>query len=94
MALKVILWPLLLYAAVLIMPQHTFQIDNNTIAFYSLQDNDHNLHLTEHLLKKARDWKTSRSMIDIAIDWSGQVICHSYQMCTHEFVNATQVQIT
>ena len=94
MALRVILWPLVLDAAVLIMPQHTFKIDINTNASYSPQDNDLNLHLTEHLLKKARDWKTSRGMIDIAVDWGGQVICHLYQMCTREFVNATQVQIT
>ena len=61
MALKVILWPLLLDAVVLIMPQHTFQIDTNTIAFYSLQDNDHNLHLTEHLLKNTLDWKKAQA---------------------------------
>ena len=61
MALRVILWPLLLDAAVLIMPQHTFQIDINTIAFNSLQDNDLNLHLTEHPLENARDWKKAQA---------------------------------
>ena len=75
------------------MPQHTFQIDTNTIAFYSLQDNDHNLHLTEHLLKMPEIEKKQRhDRYSYRLKWTSYLSL--YQMCTHEFVNATQVQIT
>ena len=43
---------------------------------------------------KRPETEKNTGMIDIAVDWGGQVICHLYQMFTHEFVNATQVQIT